>query len=213
MRFRLSHSVTSFLATALMASLLVGPISAQAASASSFQTLDIPSGWECEMAPKGFLDILGILNDVEYAQYSDRISTISQAGIAQGSSLSSEDYSGVSWTMRQLAACANSMDPLRVLPLLSDHLLATLIANVEQVDEIGGALETLTIFATETIDQGGVPVFGFSGAWYDERTTKRIWAVIEVPVTSADVESPNFLVSFIFDEYMWIIDSIWTIES
>src|SRR5690554_5031584 len=77
MRFRRNHAVMSFLATALMASLLVGPISAQAASASSFQTMDIPSGWECEMAPKGFLDILGILNDVEYAQYSDRISTIS----------------------------------------------------------------------------------------------------------------------------------------
>lgn len=228
MRFRLVHCLGTLLAIIVIGPMIVVTFHAPASSASSLQSsstpdvssvddsgiVDIPERWECETAPKGLLDILGLLNDVEMAQYSDRIGTIVEAEVVQGSPLSVEDSAGIAWTLRQLAACANGVDPLRVLPLLSDDLVTALLANVENADELSGALESLPLFASETLDQGGLPAFDAVSAWYDQNTSKRIWAVIDVPMSSEDADDiPPFLVSFIYDEYFWVADSVWTIES
>lgn len=227
MRSRLVRSLGAVLAIAFIVPMLIVILYPPVSSASSRQSgtpgfsstaepgsVDIPQSLECATVPKGLLDILGLLNDVETAQYSDRIGTISEAEVFQGPPLSVEDTAGIDLNLRQLAACANAADPLRVLPLMSDELVAALIANIENADQLDGVLESLPLFASETLDQGGLQAFDVVGAWYDQNTTKRVWAVIDVPVSSDEIdENPLFLVSFIYDEYFWVIDSVWTIET
>lgn len=174
----------------------------------------VPSKWDCMMPRAGILDLLSTLNNVEYAQYYDRLGTIDISQLSQGESLSDEDAAGIDWTLYQFAACANSLDPLLVIPLLSTELQAALIDNAVDAGDLDVSLDALPLLASDVIDEGGLPVANVLNAWYWDGTNKMIDAVVEVPLPQgSDVENPEFLITFIWDKSYWVIDRVWIIAS
>lgn len=234
MRIQFKHAIAGVLGVVLAVPMALAAFSPSASSAALIMSestpgavyqgrqvaLTVPDGWECQIPQMNFLTVLGILNNVqEWTAYSGRVDSVWNDAILPGAPLSAEDENGIAQTLYQLAACANSLDPLRVMPLLSEDLIATLVAKVAYAGGFSGdfstALESLPLVASDTFEQGGMAVPDVVESWYDEQTTKRVWAIVEVPIdsTNYDGELPQFLVTFVYDKYYWVIDSIWVVKS
>ncbi len=178
------------------------------------QDVFIPSKWDCYIPRAGVLDILSTLNKVEYARYSDRLGTVPITALSRGEVLSTEDLDGINWTLYQLAACANSLDPLTVLPLLSDNLQAALVDTAVNSSDFGAALDELPLLASDVASDQGVPMPIVLNAWYWDGTNKFIDAIVEVPLsTGTDGTNPQLLVTFLWDKSYWVIDRVWIIET
>lgn len=202
----------SYLLVALL--LVVASAMSMLPHSAAAQAADIPSGSECQTKPAGLLDVLGMLNDVNGSQASNRVSSIDRSAITMGKPLSSDDTTAVDWTVRQVVACANGLDPLRVMPLLSRNFQTSLVANATNLGELSGVLDQLPFFTTDTIEKGGAPALTVVQSWYDTDTTKRAWAEVSMPVPqeNAAATTVSFLVSFVYDEYFWVIDAVWSIN-
>jgi hypothetical protein len=173
----------------------------------------VPASWECMIQPAGFLDVLAMLNDVPSAQYSNRIDSVLQSSIIEGERLSTDDATQLSWTLLQLVACGNSLDPLKVLPLLSDDFRAALLANAVYDNDLSGVIDAIPLLAQSTVEQGGVAELDILDSWYDADSNKRIWATVELPIDpNVQMTTPRFLVSLVWDTYLFVIDSIWVVE-
>jgi hypothetical protein len=177
------------------------------------QDVFVPSSWDCMIPRTGMLDILSTLNKVEYARYSDRLGTVPISSLVRGEPLTGEDTDGISWTLYQIAACANSLDPLTVMPLLSANLQAALVDTAVNSSDLGSALEELPLLASEVASDQGVPMPTVLNAWYWDGTTKVIDAIVEVPLPAgSNGSNPQLLVTFIWDKSYWVIDRVWIIE-
>jgi|GEM_PF-6160219 len=202
-----THRFAKILAFGLALIVLCQPLAIRQASAQN-----VPASWECMIQPAGFLDILALLNDVPDSRYSDRLDSVSQLSIVEGEPLSTQDQEELEWSLRQLVACGNSLDPLKVLPLLSEDFRAAVLASAVYDNDLTGVFEAIPLLAPGTIEQGGVEELEIVDSWYDPETNKRIWAAVELPVDpSAEIDTPRFLVSLLWDQYLFVIDSIWYI--
>lgn len=174
----------------------------------------IPSRYDCMIPPIGILNVLSTLNQVQGARFSDRLGSIPISSLSRGEPLTSEDADGIDWTLYQLAACANGLDPLAVLPLLSVDLQAALVDTAVNGGDLNEALGALPLVASDVADDGGVPLGIILNSWYWTDTNKYIDAIVEMPVAANSTGSrPQFLVTFIWDQSYWIIDRVWLIES
>jgi hypothetical protein len=183
------------------------------ATESGEQSVLVPSKLDCIVPRIGVLDILSTLNQVEYAPYDDRLGIVQVSSLTRGEPLSDEDADGIEWSLYQIAACANSLDPLTVLPLLSMDMQAALIDKAVNTSDLNGALDELPLLATDLLDDGGLPVATVLNAWYWPDTTKVIDAIVEIPLpVGADSANPELLVTFIWDKSHWIIDRVWVIQ-
>jgi hypothetical protein len=203
-----SRFVMKIVALCFAMFLLAQPFGVRQAAA---QTVPNPS--ECMIQPAGFLDVLAMLNDVPSAKYSNQIDSVSPLNVVTGDPLSTEDETALEWSLQQLVACGNSLDPLKVLPLLSDDFRAAILANAVYDNDLAGVLDAIPLLAQPTVNQGGLYELDIIDSWYDAETTKRIWATVELPVDpTVEMDTPTFLVSLIWDQYLYVIDSIWYVE-
>lgn len=197
-RFRFA----SFLTVLAFAAALM-PAAAQTPTAS------VPS--QCMVRPVGVLDVLSMLNDVDEANYLPGIGSISMQDITQGKAISAEDMTGIAFTTDNLVGCANSLEVMSVLALLTREFQTRLVAEAMSSPDMDEIIDQLPILATDTAENEGVQAIPILSAWYADSNERTIRAILQ-PVVSDPSAQHSYLVTFVFSINQWLVDDIKLIE-
>jgi hypothetical protein len=183
-------------------------ILARGAAASQTSTSDVPDS--CAVLPVGILDVLAMLNDVDQARsyrYLPNITSVSLNEIVPGDPISAGDMEGIDLTTRNLVGCANTLNIMSVLALLTDDFQTRLVVEAMDQPDMSAIVKHLPILATDTTDNAGVQAIPIRSAWYADEDERRILAVLE-PAVSEQSSQRSFLVTFVFSIDRWLIDDV-----
>ncbi len=198
-RFRFAGILTMF---AFAAALI--PAAAQTPPA------DVPT--QCAVRPVGVLDVLAMLNDVDEASYYlPGIGSISMQDITQGKAISTEDMDGILFTTTNLVGCANSLEVMSVLTLLTRDFQTRLVAEAMNAPDMDAVIGQLPMLATDTAENEGVRAIPILSAWYGDNNERTIKAILQ-PVVSDPSAQHSYLVTFVFSINQWLIDDVKLIE-
>jgi hypothetical protein len=176
-------------------------------------TVDIPSPFECQTDEIGFLDLLGLADDL--ADESDLPSDparLARDNIRGGQQVSPEDFQGILDTTRQVVACVNAEEPLRVASLLSDRFLARL--SLDLINGEGGIselIDNLPVLAEQIDPEQDFAMIPITAAWYPDLPDKTIFAILEPQVEGLE-EQHSFLVVFTYEKHRWQIEAMVLVE-
>lgn len=99
---------------------------AGAQSATPAATPDVPAAAECGVEPVEPMDLLGLLQGGDSGSDLLQSTPVPASALPEGPPASEEELAGITRTVRQLVACANAGDVLRLIPLLTDDFKAAL---------------------------------------------------------------------------------------
>lgn len=180
-------------------------VSFQGATAKQGQESDVPN--DCPVRPVAVLSLLAMLNDMNQSVYVPPLSSISSDQIVPGTSVDAQDMEGITDTTTALVGCANSLQVMSVMALLTEDFQARLVSQVIEGEDMDAVVEQLPILATEAAENGGIQDIPIDSAWYAEGNDRMIMAILE-PVSSDPASQRSFLVTYAFSVDQWLIHDI-----
>lgn len=194
----------------VLAGLLPATLAAQGATPAA--TPDIPAATECTIDPLEPMDLLalaqgGVSSDLLEA------TPIPEASLPDGPPANEEEMEGITATVRELVACANAREPLRLVALLTDDFKIALAgAALGLQGEAPEDLEArfpvpIALEDIEPIEEVAmIPV-------RDGRllVDGRVAAILEPTVEGID-QPLAFYVTFELVDGRWLIDDLTIIE-
>lgn len=190
---------------------VLGPIANVAAEDASPRP-DVPAAADCDVSP---VDVSLLLSSAGAADLNSPLFTtepVAEADLPQGPAATDEEIAGVTNTVRNLVACANAVDPLRILALISEGYtgqLASAALAAQQRPDL--AEQLLTRFPVPLGAVGsGEPV-----AMIPVRDARllpdgRVGVILEaeVPSMGGDTVTALFFVAFVNDDDRWLVDQV-----
>jgi hypothetical protein len=187
-------------------------VSSSAATPGS-TAIDVPSPFECQVDEVGFLDLVGLADDLaDEADLPSDPARLARDNIRGGQQVSEEDFQGILATTREVVACVNAEEPLRVASLLSDRFLARL--SLDLLNGQGGITELLAYLPvlSEQVDpEQDFQMIPITAAWYPDLPDKTIFAILEPHVEGLE-EQRAFLVVFTYEKHRWLIEAMVLVE-
>ncbi len=184
-----------------------------AATTPDTTAIDIPSPFECQIEEVGLLDLVGLADDLaDEADLQPDPSRLSRENIRGGQQVSPEDFQGILTTTREVVACVNGEEPLRVASLLSDRFLARLALDL--LNGEGGItelIEQLPVLSDQVDPEQDFAMIPITAAWYPNLPDKTIFAILEPNVEGLD-EQRSFLVVFTYEKHRWLIEAMVLVE-
>jgi hypothetical protein len=170
---------------------------------------DIPVGFECSTDELGWTDLLGLAAAIKSESgCGSNVARITRADLPAGDPVSTEDLQGIRDTTRQLVACFNEQEPLRMASLLTDRFLARV--GLDLLTQQGGVtdlVEYLPVLENEVDPNQQVAMIPVSSARYPYPPDKTIYAVLEPQIVGLS-EQQRFLVAFTYSDHRWLIDAV-----
>jgi hypothetical protein len=175
--------------------------------------VDIPSPFECQADEMGWLDLVGLADDLaDEADLQPDPARLDRDNIRGGQQVTEEDYQGILATTREVVACVNAEEPLRVASLLSDRFLARLALDL--LNGEGGItelVENLPVLQEQVDPEQDFQMIPITAAWYPNLPDKTIFAILEPHVEGLD-EQRSFLVVFTYEKHRWLIEAMVLVE-
>lgn len=190
---------------------IVGPVASGAAQDAT-ATPDVPTAQDCDVSP---VDVSTLLSSAGAADLNSPLFTtqpVAEADLPQGPAATDEELEGVTGTVRNLVACANALDPLRILALISERYtgeLASAALAAQQQPELAEQLLTRFPVPLGAVDSGEpvamIPV-------RDARLLPdgRVGVILEAEVPSAGGAPVTalFFVAFVDENDRWLVDEV-----
>jgi len=174
---------------------------------------DVPSSFECAADELGWVDLLGLAPAIKSeSERGPDILRVALDDFPEGDPVSTDDLQGIRETVRQLVACFNAQEPLRMGSLLSDRFLARI--GLDFLSQQGGVTELLKylpVLQNEVDPNQQVAMIPISSAWYPFPPDKTIYAVLEPQIDGLS-EQQSFFVAFSYSDHRWVIDTVILIE-
>lgn len=178
------------------------------ASSSWAQTSEPDVPTSCYIQPVSMLSLLAMLNDVDQqSYYLPGLSSIPMSAIEPGSTVTTQDMGGITATTRMLVGCANSMEVMSVIALLSQDFQTRLVMEVMEGEGMDAVAEHLPLLAADTVENSGIQAIPIQSAWYADGNDRMIMAILE-PVASDPSATARFLVTFVFSVDQWLIHDV-----
>jgi hypothetical protein len=207
-----AHQQSTATATATGQRLGTPAVSSSAATPGSTAT-DIPSPFECQVDEMGFLDLVALADDLaDEADLPSDPARLARDNIRGGQQVSDEDFQGILATTREVVACVNAEEPLRVASLLSDRFLARLALDL--LNGQGGItelVEQLPVLSEQIDPEQDFAMIPITAAWYPDLPDKTVFAILEPHVEGLE-EQRTFLVVFTYERHRWLIDAMVLVE-
>ena len=177
-------------------------------------TADVPQPAECTVEPVNPATLLSSVGGADTTSPLFTTEAVDEASLPDGPAVTEEELEGVTQTVRELVACANAFDPLRILALISE----------QYIGQLGGAAlaaQQQPELAMQLIDRFPVPIAAIDTAepvaMLAIRDTRllpdgRVGAILESPVPGSD-QTGVFFVSFIDEGGRWLVDDVVPIAS
>lgn len=169
---------------------------------------DVPT--DCAIQPVSMLSLLAMLNDVnQQSPYLPLpgLSSLPMAAAVPGPSVTTQDMDGITTTTRMLVGCANSMEVMRVIALLSQEFQMRLVMEIMEGEGMDAVAEQLPLLITATSENSGIQAIPIQSAWYAEGNDRMIMAILE-PVAPDPSAPASFLVTFVFSVDQWLIHDV-----
>lgn len=182
--------------------ILLLTVSLPGVSAAQTTEPDVPT--LCRVEPVSVLSLLATLNDVDDAYNFPPLSSVSLDEVTPGTPITADDMEHITVITRELVGCANSLQVMSVLALVSEDLQVRLAANVLNGEDIDAILAYLPILATDAAQDQGIQAIPIRSAWYVDPGHKAINAILE-PVTSDPTTKRSFLVTYVYSVNLWLI--------
>ncbi len=211
-RHHIGRTLTG-LGLALM--LLAPSVSVVAQDASP--STDVPTASDCTVAPAEITTLLGSAGGADPSSPLFTTQPVDEATLPDGPAVTDEELEGITDTVRQLVACANAFDPLRILALISDQYIGQL-ANAAL------AAQEQPELAQQLLGRFPVPLGAIEGSQpvgmipiRDARLLPdgRIGAILESTIRSptADDVTALFWVAFVDGDDRWLVDEVLPVVS
>lgn len=192
----------------LCASVLTGVVllvSITGAGAAQTSRQAVPTA--CMVEPVGILEVLGVLNNVEEAQFQPSVTSVPISAVLPGTSISPQDLDAITDTTTQLVGCANSLQVFGALALLIERFQARLVVEVMEGNGMDELVEQMPILAEQTAQTQGVQAIPIQEAWYADAGNRTIMAVL-TPVAADPAQQHSFLVTYVYSIDHWLIDNV-----
>ncbi len=178
---------------------------------------DIPAASDCTVAPAEITTLLGSAGGADPASPLFTTQPVAEATLPDGPAVTDEELEGITDTVRQLVACANAFDPLRILALISDQYIGQL-ANAAL------AAQERPDLAQQLLVRFPVPLGAIDGSQpvgmipiRDARLLPdgRIGAILESTIsgTTGDAVTALFWVAFVDGDDRWLVDEVLPVVS
>ncbi len=172
-------------------------------------TPDIPAASECTIEALEPMDLLGLVQGGSTDRDLLDATPVVESSLPDGPPATDEELDGISENVRQLVACANARDPLRLVALLTDDFKVALAGAAlglqgEDPEELTARFPVpITMDDVEDVDQlGMIPI-------RDARLLRdgRVAAILEPLVDGID-QTVGFFVTFELVGEQWLIDDV-----
>lgn len=183
---------------------------AQTPEAQPTQAADVPM--ECYVEPVSVLSLLALLNDVDSrGSFLPPLTSMPLDAIQPGEPVTDRDMEAITATTRMLVGCANSLQVMSVLALLTDDFQTRLALEVLEGGDMDAVLEAMPVLATDTAATAGIQAIPIRSAWYGDESNRMIMAILE-PEVSDPATKRRFLVTYAFSIDHWLIHDVQVIE-
>lgn len=197
---------TGLVLGALLVVALVPIAGAQTPEAQPSGMADVPT--ECFVEPVSVLALLALLNDVESeGSFLPDLASVPLDSLQPGEPVSAQDMEGITFTTRMLVGCANSLQVMSVLALLTEDFQTRLAFEVLEGEDMDAVAEALPVLATDTAETAGIQAIPIRSAWYAEGNNRMIMAILEPEVSDPEAKR-SFLVTYAFSVDHWLIHDI-----
>ncbi len=194
-----------------LAVVLIGPAIGVAAQGASPST-DVPEAIDCTVDPVEISALLSAAGGADPNSPLFSTQPVEEATLPDGPAVTDEELEGITDTVRQLVACANAFDPLRILALISDQYTGQLANAALAAQEQPELAEQLLLRFPVPLGavSGGEPV-----AMVPIRDARllpdgRIGAILESTIATAtgDDVMALFYVAFVEGDERWLLDEV-----
>lgn len=213
MRQRSKCSLAGILSGCGLVIILGGVGSTAAQPATPAGTPDVPAASECTVEALDPMNLLSLAQGGNSDRNLLEATPVPESSLPGGPPANAEEIAGITANVRQLVACANARDPLRLVALLTDDFKLALA---------GAALGVQGEDAQAIADRFPVPIVTDDLAAVDQismipiRDARllrdgRVGAILEPEVAGVD-QMLRFFITFELVEDQWLIDDVAVLE-
>jgi hypothetical protein len=176
-------------------------------------TPDIPVPTDCSVEPLELMDLLPL---AQGGGSSDLLEAtpVAEDTLPEGVPANEDEIEGITATVRQLVACANARDPLRLVALLTDDFKIALASAAlglqgEAPEDLAARFPVpISLDEAESVD--GVPMIPIRDARL--LVDGRVAAILEPQIEGIDYPFA-FYVTFELVDNRWLIDDVVIVEA
>ena len=200
------------LSTIALVLLTIVSLAGLSGNATVAQDGDPPAGWECSIESADLVSLLQLVGQIGEVSSDDVLQPIDPAAIVPGESVDADDLAGLEQTSRELAACVNGRDVLRLVSLFTPSYQARVLVDLLEGDEAESILEDIPIIAGQIDRDQELFAIPIEAAWYSAFSDHEIVAIL-APYVEGLEEQRRFIVHFVFQDGRWLIDDMRLIGS
>lgn len=200
------------LSCATLLLLAIFTLAGQMPRSSFAQSDQPPSGWECSIEPANLVTLLQLIGQMNDVGSEDVLQPIDPIAIVPGEPVDARDLEGLEQTSREIAACVNGRDVLRLVALFTPSFQAKVVVDLLEGEEAESILEDIPIIAAQVDRDQQLIAIPIEAAWYSSFSNHEIDAIL-APYVDGLEEQRRFLVRFVYDDGRWLIDNMRLIGS
>ena len=198
-----------------LALLLLGPTVALAQDDGAAR--DVPTAEECEVEPVEITTLLTTTSGADASSPLFSAVPVDEASLPDGPEVTEEELAGITDTVRQLVACANALDPFRIMALVSEQYIGQLVNAALAAQEQPELAEQLLVRFPVPLAavEGGEPVAMIPIRDGRLLADGRVGAILEAQLATGtrDGITALFYVAFVEVEDRWLVDEVQPVSS